>query len=156
MELSTTSQKSTKSLPDAIRELYHTICNKNNTEPEIPDNSTPFEFLSRIEADFCQAIDASTEYNKMLQNLEADIRNHIRIEQQLKLHIESIQFKENENLESELKKYKEMLSTKEKECEKLKTELQKKENIERKLRTKINELEPIQNNENKSNVFFPV
>ncbi len=29
----------------------------------------------------------------MIQKLEADIRNHIRIEQQLKLHIESIQNK---------------------------------------------------------------
>ncbi|CDW91583.1 UNKNOWN [Stylonychia lemnae] len=32
-----------------------------------------------------------TDYEKMIQKLEGDIRNHIRVEQQLKLHIESIQ-----------------------------------------------------------------
>jgi hypothetical protein len=31
------------------------------------------------------------DYEKIIQKLEADIRNHIRVEQQLKLHIESIQ-----------------------------------------------------------------
>jgi hypothetical protein len=30
------------------------------------------------------------EYEKLLIKLEADIRNHIKVEQQLKLHIESI------------------------------------------------------------------
>ena len=34
-----------------------------------------------------------TDYEKMIQKLEGDIRTHIRIEQQLKLHIESIQNK---------------------------------------------------------------
>ena len=33
----------------------------------------------------------------MLQKLEADVRQHIRIEQQLKLHIESIQEKIDED-----------------------------------------------------------
>ena len=33
------------------------------------------------------------EYEKMVQKLEGDVRNHIRIEQQLKLHIETIQNK---------------------------------------------------------------
>ena len=33
------------------------------------------------------------EYEEMIQKLEGDVRNHIRIEQQLKLHIESIQNK---------------------------------------------------------------
>ena len=40
---------------------------------------------------------ALNEYEAMLQKLEADIRNHIRIEQQLKLHIESLQGKIDEN-----------------------------------------------------------
>jgi len=31
------------------------------------------------------------DYEKIIQKLEGDIRNHIRIEQQLKLHIESVQ-----------------------------------------------------------------
>lgn len=33
------------------------------------------------------------EYEAMIQKYEGDVRNHIRIEQQLKLHIESIQNK---------------------------------------------------------------
>jgi FtsZ-binding cell division protein ZapB len=40
----------------------------------------------------------------MLQKLEADVRQHIRIEQQLKLHIESIQEKMEED-EKQLEKY---------------------------------------------------
>jgi hypothetical protein len=31
------------------------------------------------------------DYEKIIQKLESDIRSHIRVEQQLKLHIESIQ-----------------------------------------------------------------
>ena len=30
------------------------------------------------------------EYEKMIQKLEADVRTHIRTEQQLKLHIEGL------------------------------------------------------------------
>ena len=30
------------------------------------------------------------EYEKVIQKLEADVRNHIRVEQQLKLHIETV------------------------------------------------------------------
>ena len=41
----------------------------------------------------------------MLQKLEADVRQHIRIEQQLKLHIETIQEKLEED-EKLLEKYK--------------------------------------------------
>ncbi len=31
------------------------------------------------------------EYEKQIQKLEGDVRNHIRVEQQLKLHIEGMQ-----------------------------------------------------------------
>lgn len=34
-----------------------------------------------------------SEYEEMIQKLENDVRTHIRVEQQLKLHIESIQNK---------------------------------------------------------------
>jgi len=34
--------------------------------------------------------DVPHKYEKQLQKLEADVRQHIRVEQQLKLHIESI------------------------------------------------------------------
>ena len=36
------------------------------------------------------------EYEKMLQKLEGDVRMHIRIEQQLKLHIDNIEFRLDE------------------------------------------------------------
>jgi len=42
-------------------------------------------------------IEPPKEYEIMIQKLEAEARNHIRIEQQLKLHIESLQFKIEEN-----------------------------------------------------------
>ena len=44
----------------------------------------------------------------MIQKLEGDVRNHIRVEQQLKLHVESLTFKseeaekENERLQSDI------------------------------------------------------
>lgn len=34
--------------------------------------------------------DPPKEYELMIQKLEGDIRNHIRVEQQLKLHIETV------------------------------------------------------------------
>lgn len=36
---------------------------------------------------------SNSEYEQLIQNLEAEIRNHIRIEQQLKIHIDDIQSK---------------------------------------------------------------
>jgi len=36
------------------------------------------------------------DYEKMIQKLEADIRTHIRTEQQLKLHIESLNYQGDE------------------------------------------------------------
>lgn len=39
-------------------------------------------------------------YEELIQSLEAEVRKHIRIEQQLKLHIESIEYRLDE-LESE-------------------------------------------------------
>ena len=39
-----------------------------------------------------QALNKQAEgYEKMLIKLEADVRQHIRVEQQLKLHIEQVQ-----------------------------------------------------------------
>ena len=36
------------------------------------------------------------DYESMLQKMEAEVRNHIRVEQQLKLHIETMQGKIDE------------------------------------------------------------
>eukprot|EP00831_Metopus_contortus_P071992 TRINITY_DN65739_c0_g1_i1.p1 TRINITY_DN65739_c0_g1~~TRINITY_DN65739_c0_g1_i1.p1 ORF type:complete len:179 (+),score=56.22 TRINITY_DN65739_c0_g1_i1:115-651(+) len=40
--------------------------------------------------------DIPKEYEQALQKLEEEARNHVRIEQQLKLHIESLQFKQDD------------------------------------------------------------
>ncbi len=34
--------------------------------------------------------DLNVEYEKVIQKLEADVRTHIRVQQQLKLHIETL------------------------------------------------------------------
>lgn len=74
------------------------------------------------------------DYEAMLQKYEAEVRNHIKIEQQLKLHIECVQDKlddsekareklrkEKAGLEEEVSKdtlrYKDLLSLREKEVE---------------------------------------
>lgn len=46
------------------------------------------------------------EYEQLLQNLEAEVRSHVRMEQQLKLNVEQLQFKQDdlESHNKELKK----------------------------------------------------
>ena len=83
----------------------------------------------------CQG--APSEYEQMLQKYEAEVRNHIKIEQQLKLHIECVQdkledqekqlkkevaTKERVSSESELElnRYKDLLGLREKEISSLK------------------------------------
>lgn len=48
---------------------------------------------------------APEEYEKIIQKLEAEVRNHISVQQQMKLYIESYQAKleENESLEDKIK-----------------------------------------------------
>ena len=68
------------------------------------------------------ALEPPMEYEEMIQKLEADIRKHIRIQNQLKLHIESLQWKvdekekneiiktsENEKLQANIQKLKETI-----------------------------------------------
>ena len=83
--------------------------------------------------------EAPSEYESMLQKYEAEVRNHIKIEQQLKLHIECVQDKledqekllkkeveskekEQGEKELELKRYKDLLSLREKEVSQLKND----------------------------------
>jgi|LauGreDrversion4_2_1035121.scaffolds.fasta_scaffold854839_1 predicted RNase H-like nuclease (RuvC/YqgF family) len=54
--------------------------------PETPDDQTS-------QKDAKESDLPPSEYEKMLQKLEGEVRNHIKIEQQLKLHIECIQDK---------------------------------------------------------------
>lgn len=76
------------------------------------------------------------DYEQMLQKYEAEVRNHIKIEQQLKLHIECVQDKLDDSEKSkdqykkekkvleeegqkELNRYKDLLGLREKEIENL-------------------------------------
>lgn len=52
-------------------------------------------------------IEPPMEYEEIIQKLEADIRKHIRIQNQLKLHIESLQGKVDENEKEGMVKNKE-------------------------------------------------
>ena len=77
-------------------------------------------------------------YEKLIQDLEADVRKHIRVQQQLKLHIESVEDRveeleiENESLlckiGNETVKYKKLLETANKNIEILKKEKKKQDN----------------------------
>lgn len=52
------------------------------------------------------------EYEKIIQKLEAEVRTHISVQQQMKLYIESYQAKleENESLEDRIKSYEDEIS----------------------------------------------
>ena len=77
-------------------------------------------------------------YEKLIQDLEADVRKHIRVQQQLKLHIESVEDRveelegENEDLLKQIGletvKYKKELEAANKNIEVLKKEKRKCEN----------------------------
>lgn len=69
-------------------------------------------------------MDPQKDYEQMLQSLEEEARNHIRIEQQLKLHIDSLQ---------------EKLEEKEKVEEKLRAELKEKTELSNMLKEKLRE-----------------
>ena len=88
----------------------------------------------------------------MLQKYEAEVRNHIKIEQQLKLHIECVQDKlddsekakdkykkERKSLEEEsskeLGRYKDLLSLREKELDALKNEVRRLQKVNEDLKS---------------------
>eukprot|EP00826_Nyctotherus_ovalis_P043199 TRINITY_DN4522_c0_g3_i1.p1 TRINITY_DN4522_c0_g3~~TRINITY_DN4522_c0_g3_i1.p1 ORF type:complete len:150 (+),score=49.85 TRINITY_DN4522_c0_g3_i1:263-712(+) len=80
-----------------------------------------FETLAELKR---EDADLQKDYEQMLQSLEEEARNHIRIEQQLKLHIDSLQ---------------EKLEEKEKVEEKLKAELKEKTELSNVLKEKVRE-----------------
>ena len=81
--------------------------NTNNT-----NNATEGEDIGADETESVLSIDeAPSEYESMLQKYEAEVRNHIKIEQQLKLHIECVQDK----LEDQEKQLKKEIASKDKE-----------------------------------------
>lgn len=108
---------------------------------------------------------APSEYEQMLQKYEAEVRNHIKIEQQLKLHIECVQDKleDNEKLlkketaskdrvssesELELKRYKDLLGLREKEISSLKSEMDHVKTKDDSLKKRVSELEREKNDLN--------
>lgn len=103
----------------------------------------------------------------MLQKYEAEVRNHIKIEQQLKLHIECVQDKledqekvlkkldkekssKQNDKELELIRYKDLLSIREKDNEKLKNAADIGKRAEENYKRKITELENEKNELNQT------
>jgi len=78
-----------------IQELILNICSL--FPKDIPTkllNPPQFsDLLQLIHTAILQILNTNKEYEEMIQRLEGDVRNHIRIEQQLKIQIESIQEK---------------------------------------------------------------
>lgn len=99
-------------------------------------------------------------YEEIMRSLEADVRKHIRIEHQLKLHIESVEDRVEE-LEREADQYDEFIEEyKEikKECKNLRKELvskgemlEVKEILIEKLNREVNEIEKDHSSKNEQN-----
>ena len=86
--------------------------------------------------DMAELENRSDQFETIIQNLEAKIRTHIGIEQQLKLHIENTQnqCEELEKINSQLKKGGSIHNSDKNSCEKYENEMKN-------LKEKINELE---------------
>jgi hypothetical protein len=72
-----------------------------SSRPFFKKNDKPTEGTHKS---YSSDYDPPKEYENVIQKLEADIRNHIRVEQQLKLHIETIHSK-LDDLESRSKQF---------------------------------------------------
>ena len=98
---------------------------------QIVRNSLAYpDFFSQASSIVSKNTKLNTEgYEKMIQKLEGDIRNHIRSEQQLKLYcenlLEKIEQKKTryQDVKKSNKKLEENLNTKEKEMIELKTQI---------------------------------
>lgn len=80
------------------KNLYHMFGEKSISECQP---------MSQISSSHREGKDTASTYENMLQELESEIRGHIRFQQQLKLHIETVELKveqleaENEHLTSQ-------------------------------------------------------
>lgn len=98
------------------------------------------------------------DYEAMLQKYEAEVRNHIKIEQQLKLHIECVQDKlddsekarekmkhdlrkNDEDTHKDMQRYKDLLGLREKEVDSLKNEYKRVLKLNEDLKLRIKQLE---------------
>lgn len=98
------------------------------------------------------------DYETMLQKYEAEVRNHIKIEQQLKLHIECVQDKlddsekallrqkkdktrVDEDVTKDLVRYKDLLGLREKEIDSLKSDYRKLQKVNDDLKRSIDKMD---------------
>lgn len=68
----------------------------NNTGLSLPGGATSHRLgdnTASSQSSFVSLDEPPKDYEMMLQKYEAEVRNHIKIEQQLKLHIECLQDK---------------------------------------------------------------
>lgn len=79
LEVPSAKEFTMQETPKEIREFM----NQNGQKPETGDNSERSTISSKL------GVECPKIYEEIIQKLEADVRKHIRIEHQLKLHIES-------------------------------------------------------------------
>lgn len=104
--------------------------------PETPDDQTS-------QKDAKESDLPPSEYEKMLQKLEGEVRNHIKIEQQLKLHIECIQDKLEDAIKEKdqiSKQRMESLATKDKAIKEMEAEVEKQKAENEKMLKQIEQL----------------
>ncbi|KAL4473961.1 hypothetical protein ABPG72_000323 [Tetrahymena utriculariae] len=108
-------QNANKIISASLSTTHHNTTNQSNGNMICEDNSV------EITCKYCK------EYEQQLQKLEGDIRQHIRIQQQLKISIENNQSKIEES-ERDNVKMSEKIAQITKEYEEIKTKLEEKTN----------------------------
>lgn len=93
---------------------FNKLSNAFKDEPSIQESNSVANSTASLQT---FVLDPPMEYEEIIQKLEADIRKHIRIQNQLKLHIENIQAKSDEN--------EKLVTLKEKENEQLTQDVKK-------------------------------
>ena len=105
---------SAEEITSQISQLIEKYC--QNYPPAVQQNNSE-NSLSQISKE-----ELATEYESMIQKLELEVRSHIRLEQQLKLHLDSFQGKMEEYEKSE-DNYKKTIQKLNDEIKQLKTEI---------------------------------
>ena len=72
-------------------EILHQQASKPSKKRYEVDKKDESEVQSQSDSHFTSIAGPPEVYEEIMQGLEADIRKHIRIEHQLKLHIESVE-----------------------------------------------------------------
>eukprot|EP00826_Nyctotherus_ovalis_P046628 TRINITY_DN5294_c0_g1_i4.p1 TRINITY_DN5294_c0_g1~~TRINITY_DN5294_c0_g1_i4.p1 ORF type:complete len:186 (+),score=23.26 TRINITY_DN5294_c0_g1_i4:23-559(+) len=93
MKLASTNPETGKSLQTILTEICSLFFKDIRISTESLNSPQIFEVLEQTHVMIAQILKTNSEYEEMIQRLEADVRSHIRIEQQLKIQVESIQYK---------------------------------------------------------------